>query len=126
VQILFPPAVKIELMQPIRDDSYLAAFIDKHGEGFHHMTTFFDDIAALIPELDANGFTTVDTTFEDPTWIETFVRPSVAFGSLLQMVQTDRDWTIRHDHITLDDVLAGRVIWDGSDTHLVSTEVGDG
>jgi methylmalonyl-CoA/ethylmalonyl-CoA epimerase len=124
-QVLFPPGVKIELMQPLSDDSYLARFIEKHGEGFHHMTTFFDDITELISELDANGFTTVDTSFEDPTWSETFVRPRAAFGALLQMVQTDRDWTVRHDHITLEDVLSGRVVWAGSETHLVDDEDGN-
>ena len=126
LQVKLPPGIKIELMQPISDDSYLAAYIEKHGEGFHHMTTFFDDIAALILELDASDFTTVDTSYEDPSWSETFVRPRAAFGALLQMVQTDRDWTVPHEHITPEDVIAGRVVWDGSDTHLVSADADDG
>lgn len=117
LQVLLPGA-KIELMTPIRDDSYLQAFIDKHGEGFHHMTTFFEDLGALIPQLDDAGFTTIDTSYEDPSWSETFLRPKAAFGALFQMVQTDVDWRKPHDHTTLEDVLAGRVVWTGSETRL--------
>lgn len=121
-QLMLPPGVKVELMTPIREDSYLQAFIDKHGEGFHHMTTFFEDLAALIPDLDDAGFTTVDTSYEDPTWLETFIRPGSAFGALFQMVQTDVDWREPHTHTTLEDVIAGRVEWNGSETRLRDTD----
>lgn len=117
-QVLLPPGVKIELMQPLHDSSYLAAFIEKHGEGFHHMTTFFEDLEALVADLDANGFTTVDTDLDSTSWKETFVRPRAAFGALLQMAQVDRDWTVPHTHITFDDVVAGRVEWHGPVTRL--------
>ncbi len=117
-QFLPPPGVKIELMQPIDETSYLHAFIEKHGEGFHLMTTFFEDLAALVPELDDAGFSTVDSDFADSGWYETFVRPSAGFGTLMQMVQTDKDWTTPHDHITFGDVIAGRAIWDGPATKL--------
>ena len=76
------------------------------------------DTDALVPELDAAGFTTVDTSHEDPSWLETFLRPSAAFGALFQMVETNVDWKRPHDHTTLDDVLAGRVEWHGSETRL--------
>ena len=122
VQLRLPPGVKIELMQPLDESSYLHAFIEKHGEGFHHMTTFFEDLAALVSELDGAGFTTVDNDFSDSGWYESFIRPSAGFGALLQNVQTDQDWLTPHDHTTLDDVLAGRVVWDGPSTRL---RVGD-
>jgi methylmalonyl-CoA/ethylmalonyl-CoA epimerase len=122
IQLMLPPGVKIELMQPIDESSYLHAFIEKHGEGFHHVTTFFEDLRALITDLDAAGFTTVDSDFSDPGWYETFVRPSVGFGALFQNVQTDQDWTARHEHITLEDVLAGNVVWDGAKTWLRSDD----
>ena len=117
-QFILPPGVKIELMTPLHQQSYLHAFIEKHGEGFHHMTTFFEDLEALIADLDDHGFTTVDTGVPNPAWHETFIKPSAAFGALFQNVQTNRDWSKPHTHITFDDVLAGHVIWDGPDTYL--------
>ena len=118
IQIMLPPGVKIELMQPIDESSYLHAFIEKHGEGFHHVTTFFEDLPALVESLDAAGYTTVDNDYSDPGWYESFIRPSEAFGALFQNVQTDHDWTVPHDHITLEDVLAGKVVWDGANTWM--------
>lgn len=113
-QFLLPPGVKIELMQPLDPSSYLHAFIEKHGEGFHHMTSFFDDLEALIPRLDDAGFETVDADLSDPAWREVFIRPRAAFGALLQMTETTKDWTVPHPDITFDDVMAGRVRWESS------------
>ena len=117
-QFHLPPGVKVEIMQPLSEGSYLNAFIEKHGEGFHHMTTFFDDVAALVPRLEDAGFDTVDADFTDPTWYEVFVRPKLAFGALLQMTQTDQDWSVPHSHITFEDVAAGRVRWQQAATVL--------
>ena len=119
-QFRLEPGFKVEIMQPLDEESYLHAFIEKHGEGFHHMTTFFDDLEALIPRLEAAGFDTVDPDFSDPTWYEVFVRPRSGFGALLQLTQTSVDWQVPHTHITFADVAAGRVRWNNSETELKS------
>jgi methylmalonyl-CoA/ethylmalonyl-CoA epimerase len=114
VQLKLPPGVKIELMEPIGEDSYLARFIEKHGEGFHHTTLFFENIEEVIPELEEKGFHVVDTDLSDPSWRETFVRPSVGFGTLLQIVDTNYDWMTKSPY-PIEDVLDGKIIWRGSD-----------
>ena len=44
---------------------------------------------------------------------ETFVRPSSAFGTLLQLASTDLQWAqpVMPDGAGVDDVLAGRIAW---------------
>jgi methylmalonyl-CoA/ethylmalonyl-CoA epimerase len=113
LQLKLPPGVKIELMEPTSEESYLSAFLEKHGPGFHHVTLIFDDVEKVIPILDEKGFDTVDTDLHDPQWRETFIRPSKGFGTLLQLVDTDFDWLSKQDDITADDVVAGRLIWQG-------------
>lgn len=104
---------KIELIQPVRPDSYLQRYLDRHGEGFHHLTLFVDDLRDAIATLEAHGYQVVDTSDTEPTWRETFVRPKCAFGTLLQVVQTDRPWDRPFPGITLERVLGGEVVWQG-------------
>jgi methylmalonyl-CoA/ethylmalonyl-CoA epimerase len=103
--------LKIELMQPIGEDSYLQRFIDKHGQGFHHMTVFVEDLFEAIATLEADGYEVVDTDPSSPPWRETYVRPRSGFGTLIQIVQTDRAWDEPFEGITLAAILDGDVQW---------------
>ncbi len=111
VQFKMPPGVKIELMEPMSEDSYLQRYLDKHGPGFHHTTVFFDDIEEVIPELEEKGFPVVDTDLRHSGWRETFVRPSAGFGTLMQLVDTDADWMTRSP-FPIEDVLDGKIVWE--------------
>jgi methylmalonyl-CoA/ethylmalonyl-CoA epimerase len=110
VQLRMPPGIKIELMTPTKPTSYLQAFIDKKGEGFHHMTIMVDDVEQTIDDLGGAHFQLVDTNLSHPKWRETFMRPSQGFG-LLQIVDSDGDWMTPTTEYTLEDVLQGRIIW---------------
>jgi methylmalonyl-CoA/ethylmalonyl-CoA epimerase len=106
------PGMKIELMEPLNDDSFLHAYLAKRGQGFHHMTIFVVDLEQAIVALKLKGYEVVDTRLENPAWRETYVRPSSGFGTLLQIVETNRRWDLPFDGVTLDAVLAGDVVWD--------------
>lgn len=114
IQYMLPPGTKIELLQPLSDDSALARFIDKHGEGFHHVTMFFDDIEKLAVNLSEAGFEVTDTDLSDERWRETYIRPRSGFGALFQMVDTTKSWSEPDPNVTEADVLAGRVKWEGT------------
>lgn len=111
VQFKFPPGVKVELMTPTSADSYLQAFLDEMGEGFHHMTMFVADVEVAVRELESNGYEVVDTNLTSPGWRETFVRPKSGFGTLLQIVDTDRRWDVPDQSISLESVIAGDAVW---------------
>ncbi|MFN5370536.1 MAG: methylmalonyl-CoA epimerase [Bacteroidia bacterium] len=51
---------KIELLQSTDPDGTIAKFIDKKGEGFHHVAIAVDDIYAEIKRLTEAGFTFVN------------------------------------------------------------------
>lgn len=46
---------KIELLEPLHDESPIAKYIEKRGEGIHHIALGVDDIDGRIEELKANG-----------------------------------------------------------------------
>lgn len=47
---------KIELLQATNEDSAIAKFIDKKGEGIHHIAYAVDNIVTEIERLKAEGF----------------------------------------------------------------------
>lgn len=51
---------KIELLAATNPESPIAKFIDKKGEGIHHIAFAVDDIEKEIEELKAKGFTVLN------------------------------------------------------------------
>src|SRR5690349_20156583 len=47
---------KIELLESSKTDSAIAKFIEKRGEGIHHVAFEVEDIYKSITELKAKGF----------------------------------------------------------------------
>lgn len=105
------PGLKLELMQPVRADSLLAAGLRKRGPGFHHMTFLVDDVASTACALHSDGFDPIDTDTRLSAWSETFLSPRSTFGALLQFVSTDLRWDRATSEYSADDVVAGRVVW---------------
>lgn len=106
-----PNDVEIELLQPLGDTSYLHHYRVKHGEGCHHMTMVVEDVTQATAELPAAGYELVDTNLATANWRETFIRPRSGFGTLIQIVDTVRDWNTRDPHFTAEDVMTGEVEW---------------
>jgi methylmalonyl-CoA/ethylmalonyl-CoA epimerase len=52
--------VHIELLQPTTADSTVAKFIEKSGEGIHHLAFGVDDAAAELTRLSAAGVQVID------------------------------------------------------------------
>ena len=70
----------IELLEPINPDGFLAKFLAKRGEGFHHMTLQTPDLDAKVEALEEQGVRVVDQSEDDA-----FVSPKSAHGLLIQL-----------------------------------------
>ena len=53
-------AVRLELLEPTADDSPVAAFIERRGEGMHHIAYTVDDVRARLDALKAEGVRLID------------------------------------------------------------------
>jgi len=79
----------IELVQPIRPDSPVGKFLERRGEGVHHVAYEVEDLDAALTQLKNNGVEIVD---EEPrtgaggTRVA-FVHPKSAFGVLTELVE---------------------------------------
>jgi methylmalonyl-CoA/ethylmalonyl-CoA epimerase len=50
----------IELLEPISSDSPIAKFMEKRGEGIHHIAYESDNISSDLKRLDEGGFDLID------------------------------------------------------------------
>jgi methylmalonyl-CoA epimerase len=50
----------IELLEPLRQDSDIARFLARRGEGLHHLALRVDDVAVALAEASDRGFRLVD------------------------------------------------------------------
>jgi len=53
---------KIELLEATKPDSPIAKFLEKKGEGIHHIAFDVEDIVAEIERLKSEGFTILNET----------------------------------------------------------------
>ena len=53
---------KIELLEPISEESPIAKFIEKKGEGIHHIAFAVTDIAQALAEAEAKNIQLIDKT----------------------------------------------------------------
>ena len=80
---------KIELVQPTRSDSPVGKFLQKKGEGFHHVAFQVEDLEAALAELKENGVELID---EKPRvgaggTRMAFLHPKDAHGVLTELVE---------------------------------------
>ena len=79
----------IQLSTPIRADSPVARFIEKRGEGIHHVAYRVDDCAAALEAMKAAGARPIDEAPRPGSRGTTvaFIHPKGSFGTLIELVQ---------------------------------------
>ena len=80
---------EIELLEPTSAESSVAKFIEKHGEGLHHIAIRVDDIEAALAELKAKGIQLIDETPRNGAGGSriAFVHPRATHGVLLELCE---------------------------------------
>ena len=79
---------RIELLEATAPDSVIAKFIERRGEGLHHVAIKVPDLAATVHRLKTQGARLLN----DPRpgaggYLYVFVHPSSTGGVLLELIQ---------------------------------------
>ncbi len=79
----------IQLTAATRDDSPIAKFLEKKGEGLHHIGYRVDDCAQALEAMVAAGATPIDQAPRPGSRGTTvaFIHPKGSFGTLIELVQ---------------------------------------
>ena len=80
---------KIELLSATEQDSVIANFIERKGEGIHHIAFEVDDILAEMARLKAEGFTLLNAEPKKgaDNKLVCFVHPKGTSGVLIELCQ---------------------------------------
>ena len=81
--------VKIELLQATRADSPIAKFIDKKGEGIHHIAFAVDAVSAKAESLKDDGFNVLNESAKEgaDNKLINFIHPKSTHGILVELCQ---------------------------------------
>lgn len=80
---------KIELLQATNEDSSIAKFIEKKGEGIHHVAFGVEDIEAEIERLQEEGFELIHKAPKKgaDNMMIAFLHPKFTNGVLIELCQ---------------------------------------
>ena len=87
VQYRLPGGGKFELVTPM-GEGFVSRFLDRRGEGVHHITLRVTAIDEQVERLRAAGVPLTLVSFENPHWKEAFIHPSEAHGVLIQLAES--------------------------------------
>lgn len=107
VQFRLEDGSRLELIAPLSPESFLQRFLDRRGEGLHHVTYKVTDVEVAAARATEFGYR-ISGLHLDPAWSEVFLHPGDANGVLIQLAAwpDDEPWS----GYSLEDVLAGRSI----------------
>lgn len=76
----------IELLEPIDPEGFLARYIEKRGEGVHHITLQTPNLKQQVQRLENNGVRIVDKNFDSTQGgVDAFISPRSSHGVLIQL-----------------------------------------
>ena len=79
----------IELLEPVVDDSSISKFLEKRGEGMHHICYLVKDIYEGIESLNKDGIEMIDHTPREGlnNTLVAFAHPKSLNGVLIELAQ---------------------------------------
>lgn len=81
---------QLELLESTSPDGHIAKFIEKKGQGIHHIALEVDDIQAALDNLKARGMQLIN---EKPyrnahQELVAFIHPKSTYGIIIELVQS--------------------------------------
>jgi methylmalonyl-CoA/ethylmalonyl-CoA epimerase len=83
----------LELVRPKGEDSPVARFLEKRGEGIHHVALKVDGIAEVLKELQEAGLALIDRAPRHGAGgsLVAFLHPGACHGALIELCERSRD-----------------------------------
>ncbi len=80
---------RIELLEPLSEDSPIAKFLAKRGEGLHHVSLRVDNLQSTVEGLKKSGVRLINEEIQVGAGghLYVFVHPSSAGGVLLELCE---------------------------------------
>jgi len=91
VKVAFLPmdSGNVELVQPVKDDSAMAKYLEKKGQGIHHLCFEVHDLQAELKRLETAGVQLVDKVPRTGAhgMLVAFLHPKSTGGVLIELAE---------------------------------------
>jgi len=78
----------LEFLEPISDNSEISKFLEKRGEGIHHIAFYVDDIEKVVESCEKSGFKVVSGIEKGAEGKKVaFLHPKSTGGVLIELVE---------------------------------------
>lgn len=79
----------VELLEPLSDESPISKFLEKRGEGIHHICFLVDDIEAALERLKTEGVRLIDESPRPGAYHSrvAFIHPKATNGVLIELAE---------------------------------------
>lgn len=84
-------AMRVELIQPVSSESVMGKFLEKRGEGIHHIAYKVRDVDVSLSHVEAKGVQLIDKKSRKVRGDERigFLNPKSTNGVLIELIQED-------------------------------------
>ena len=83
----------LELVYSADPDNFVNRFIEKRGEGIHHLTFKVRDIEEMVEHLRSRGLNPFDINTSNELWKECYIHPREGLGTLIQFAEfPEEEW----------------------------------
>ena len=87
--LLLVGQTRLELLQPLSPESPVGRFLERRGEGLHHLALHVDNVAEKLGNLSDRGIELIDREpREGLSGTIAFIHPRSVHGILTELVQT--------------------------------------
>lgn len=79
---------KMEIVAPhSAGEGGVGRYIEKYGEGYHHISIAVEDLKVAIKYFEDNGVRVLSPNFERDEWRHCYLHPADTFGALIQVFE---------------------------------------
>jgi methylmalonyl-CoA/ethylmalonyl-CoA epimerase len=82
---------RLEVLEPVPPDGFLARFLARGGPGIHHVTFKVPSLAEACRRAEARGYAIVGYSDLKDDWKEAFLHPKQALGIVVQLAESKPD-----------------------------------
>lgn len=78
---------KTELVSSADPESGVGRYIEKNGEGFHHISVAVEDLREAIRYFESKGIRVLAPNFDRDDWRHCYLHPKDTFGAMIQVFE---------------------------------------
>ena len=84
---------KMEVVNGTREDSGVGRYVEKYGEGYHHISIAVNDLKEAIAYFESKSVRVIGVNFDSENFKHCYLHPKDTFGAMIQVFQ-ESDETI--------------------------------